>query len=585
MKKLVLSFVLFSVVAAQAQTVVSKVLYTLKDKEKVEFNDEHNLSLKNTPNGSILFTSRATDNGDRYFAIVNGVEYGPYLNIDNPEILLFSTSGHFYFVCAKDTSKLWVNVDGKEYGPYDELNPKGNSAYHLFQDSVGNFGFAFRRGDAWGVLVNGKEYKAYSPSDYRFNNMDIKLNTDGTFSFASKDKDKMVMNINGTESVSEGEIMESAIFDKTNTASLYKKGDKTCLNFNGKEECFDEAGYREFGPYGFCVTYKDGDKFYSNVNGKKAGPYESTSNYFGAKYPLKDCYYFGYQKADKWYVNYCGKEIGPFETNYANINISPGAKLMSLWYKKGEKKFIKFSKDKANTFHNEIGPFDDMNYETGLKDDGSFYFTYVNNGKRYVVINGKINGPYFDVSDLNYIDKTHYSYTIDEGKNTKIIVNEQETVTHQEGVKSTIINGKKYGPYTEVLSVFNDGTKIGICYKKGEAYYLMMNNKETGPFKYASLSSTAKPAYAFYETEKGNHYIFNNIDFEIPATGWECYTTYSDDFKHLLISIPSKNYMSIDGKKFDNNVGFGYQYNKAKKCYTWLSLKDNSIIVNEYNVD
>jgi len=128
---LVLAAFALNIFSSAAQSIESKILYPLKPTEKVIFENEYRLSLKNNQTGYILFVERMVGKDTVHFAIHNGKEYGPYESIYDPGIDLQSSNGHFFFIFYRN-GKCYVNNDGTEFGPYDNVAPRGGW-YHLLQ--------------------------------------------------------------------------------------------------------------------------------------------------------------------------------------------------------------------------------------------------------------------------------------------------------------------------------------------------------------------------------------------------------------------------------------------------------------------
>lgn len=153
-------FLLSTALQAQESTLV----YTLKDNERIIYLSEHRLLISNTGVGHLLFIQRPAG----YFILFNKKEFGPYQDIQ------FSESNSSLFDWAVSSNGKWYQLildHGLLLGPYEYVV----DVYRPIFDSHDNsgatiensyFGFRAQRGKSWYVNVNGKEYGPYKEDNF-----------------------------------------------------------------------------------------------------------------------------------------------------------------------------------------------------------------------------------------------------------------------------------------------------------------------------------------------------------------------------------------------------------------------------------
>lgn len=580
---------------ADAQKLIKEKIFNFNLGERIIFSDENRIKIYNGKKTYLLFIEKIENTDTFQYAIHNGTYYGPYKEIYYPEIEIFNKTGHFYFVALKK-NKLYVNIDGKEFGGYDEVNPEGNCCYHLLLNEKGNFAYSFKIDDDWKLNINEKIIDVNTPGSYRFNWFDLSLYEDGTYSYVNKNNDKYEVYTNNNSYKNIDKILNQQYAGKNSFFMCYRTEGKYYLVSKNKQfGPYNEIGYSAFNTDAkFCYTFKKEDKWYASVNGKIIGPYDKINNYYGVKYDNLGNYWFGFQKDDKWYLHVNGEVKGPFSSNNTKAYFSKKYKMLRYINMEGKTCYVLNGK-KLGEFQKTDGGVNDYVF---LKD-GNIHFVVKKNNKYQLCINGEFTRPMDHIKNWKVINENNFGIIGE--LNNKNFIN---------------VNDKMYGPYDEIarysgVYLNDEGSFAGIVIKDSTWYY-MLNGEIIGK---ATEKSTIK-----YFDKKGNMIAFDYSDgYKLLANGKEYPTSYypnnfyidknldwyvfydlyqskkvqtkngiiddaimciSDDKKHFLISQPEGVF--IDNKKIDDYQGFQINYNKEINTFIWMSAYDNTLFLNKY---
>ena len=152
----------FCFLQTHGQNSDSSALYTLKENERIIYRDEHRLLIGNNRIAHLLFLQRPTG----HFILYDGKEFGPF------ELVGFTESNSSLFDWAVKSNGKWYQLvldRQKLYGPYDGVV----DVYRSYEFSPPNpdalpgahFGFRASRQGAWFANIDGKEYGPYKELD------------------------------------------------------------------------------------------------------------------------------------------------------------------------------------------------------------------------------------------------------------------------------------------------------------------------------------------------------------------------------------------------------------------------------------
>jgi hypothetical protein len=607
MKKIELALILLLTAFYTSAQPVSELVYEIKPNEKVIHLNEHRLSFEAGKKGYILFVERYEDGDTNQYMIRNGVESGPYDLIYDPEISWnYSETGFYWFVFHQG-EKLFMNMNGTVYGPYDDIGPRGGW-YHPIIDETGQFMITFIRDEKEWYNVNGKEYGPYESaleycSQY---GGDCKLGKNGKFLFLYTDDGKVHFNISGRVFGPYDEIntyydMVIEDFDKGHYIFKVKDGDQQ----------FVIANEKLYGPYklvdrmsvdperGFIFSYNDNsDQYFYNVNGTDYGPYQSVESVGDASGNFVQ-----YTKNNEKFIDFGGKTYGP-ESEISKVSVfrdqiayvagetgskyvfvngqkyGPYSEFESYYITQNENGFAYVYRDVndqmqyANVNGKIFGPFS-MSYPGSvdfiLKPNGVFMFHYSDQNKYYVNVCGKILGPYSSIQSglMDVFSQNNFYFRYSE--NDHLYVNHSEKI---------------YGPYNSVytFTVNNDQLWFNAEGKKGD--YTVMNGAQAGPFESVWWKTEEERGQGiFYYIQKDKRYRVENgvssliLDQSVQSEKDEWQTLY-DDYEYTNLEYSYKTGQVLcNGKMYEGAAvdAFNFYLDHTQDSYRWFSLKGNQL--------
>jgi hypothetical protein len=211
---------------------------------------------------------RAAKNLNKEYVDVNGKEYGPY---DWADTVVFESHGKnvFYFQFIGG-GKYYFNINGLEYGPHDAPRYSNEGGVALFDDK---FGFVYSENFLQYANINGKKYGPY-------NNIKNIIISENDFGFIYEN----YVNIN------------DKIYGPYKSCQwLHIKNNKFGFSYYVDNQGYFSINGKIYGPYTrnidlglndnwFGFAYEVGNKFYFNINDKQYGPYEAKDN--SEPYPI-----------------------------------------------------------------------------------------------------------------------------------------------------------------------------------------------------------------------------------------------------------------------------------------------------------
>ncbi len=200
-----------------------------------------------------------------WYMSVNGREQGPFTNILDRFV---SADGKEYFFSYNDADyKLFFNMNGKTYGPYEK-------APALFFTPEKINGVEVKDKDGYYFIMDGKTYGPYDETRYGYSGLKNEM-----FYAGFKKGNKIVSFINGKE-VTDGRDYQNFIFSLDGKSFIcnYTEGDKKVVLYNNQAYGpFDkDAVYwlsHDDNAEGFIVSYYKNNQSYVNINNKEYGPF------------------------------------------------------------------------------------------------------------------------------------------------------------------------------------------------------------------------------------------------------------------------------------------------------------------------
>jgi hypothetical protein len=318
-------------------------------------------------------------------------------------------------------------------------------------------------------------------------------------------------------------------------------------------------------------------------------------------------YAFSYEENGKWYINYHGVVDGGFEdilwkddyyVRTSERDYDYLYKLAGRWYtsKNGKRKkanaierIYKDGQDYVNVDGSVGGPYDDIDY-LRLTESGKYAYSYKDNDKYYVNINGSIVGGHFDdIDDLRLTESGKYAYRYND--NGKWYVN---------------INGSTVGgPYDEYiygLTLTEDGKYAYIYEDDNNKYYINVNGSTVGgPYeshycyisytKDLTLTEDGKYSYRFQKDRKyyinTNGVVTEDRAYRIfeGAYNHDDLDLTSKDGKHSFYSSYEYEYVVIDGRPYGKSPAINAWYDESKNAFIWNAVERRELVVYEYKLD
>ncbi len=595
-----------------AQRIESSTVYELADDEKIIHNNETRLNFQGDGKGYLLFVQKK----GLHYLVQNGKKIGPYDLIYDPEIDAdeYGRTALYHFV-YHHRKKKFVNINGKSYGPYDQIGPKGGW-YHLFVLNEQQFLFTFTRGGQAFVNINGQEF---GPYDKVFNyhttyKRDLYLDKKGNYAFRYLKDQKYYFHINGKD------------YGPYDDFDEYKD----ILNFSQIAE-----GHFEFS------ANIDGQKYYV-VDGKSFGPYEAENRSTFKRNRQNKDYIARVIKDQQHYILHNGEEVGPFERV---INWGFAEDLIYYEYQKNGENYIKMNaieygpqgKMIASKFiadnnwfyiYNDpqnpldqylrlngqppIGPYEWIDqYNVKRNERGSTGFVFQKGQDYYIYINGKEIGPYPDqYMGLELLGGLDYTYSFRDKKSREYFVMSDKKYGPYAEIKDFSIkavdpdhfcfmyrkdlskeewylnvNGKRksYGPYKNIYAHFDD--QRNICFratkmvkidgKEVQRSFIHSRGIDYGPYKYAYFMGNSADFH--YTDEEGNKFevIEDQISPQLTEEG-NLITVEVPNSPHQLAYQTHTSSVYLNHQKIGKiENAFGFQFYVDEQAFFCFSLDGN----------
>lgn len=328
---------------------------------------------------------------NKFYININGYIFGPYDMTDDP--IITDKSWGFIYGYGKDKNgfKTYVKINNKDYGPIPSPD-----YYWKLSVSDNNWGYSYVKNEKYFINVSGKEY---GPFDYAGPFVSVARNNFG-FSFDKNDRD--YLNINGKESGPFDLPPEFYILDN----HYIFTADKNNINIDGKKygpfDSYDLPDFEYLDNYWY-FTYKKGNNKYLNIMGRNFGPYDDII--FNFKSITKTNWIFAYKKNNRYYIYTKNKIYGPYDEIESHDNLIVDGNNWVYYYKKNNNYYI-------NANGKDFGPFGKDKIYMEVRLSGNIFGAYYKKDKKaYISIQGKEYGPYiFSIGLRLSNNKWHFVY-------------------------------------------------------------------------------------------------------------------------------------------------------------------------------
>jgi hypothetical protein len=610
----IVPLLLITIQNSWAQQIESSTIYELEADEKIIHNNETRLNFQGDGKGYLLFIQKK----GLHYMVQDGKRIGPYDLIYDPEIDAdeYGRTSFYHFIYHYRKKK-HVNINGKSYGPYDQIGPKGGW-YHLFVIDDEHFLFTFTRDGEAFVNVNGKEFGPYDKvfNYYTTYKRDLYLDKDGNYAFRYLKNKKYYFHINGKDYGPYDDFDEYK--DNLDFSQIAEGRFEFSANINGEKYYVIDG--KEMGPYqaenrstlkrnrsngDFLARVIKNQRQYILHNGEEVGPFERVINWGLAE----DLIYYEYLKDGKNYIKINAIEYGPqgktvastFQANdnwfyiytdpqnplnhYLRLNgqppIGPYEWIDQYNVKRNQRGSTGFVFQKNQEYFiymngKEIGPYPDQYMGLELLKGLDFTYSFRDKkGREYFVMNEKEYGPFAEIKDFSIkaIDPEHFCFMY------------RKDLTKDEWYLN--VNGKKkgYGPYKNIYAHFDE--QKNICFratkmvevdgKEVQRNYIYSRGIEYGPYKYAYFQGNT--ADFNYTDEEGNKFqvVQDQISPILSEEGGLIKLEVADS-DYSLAYQPNTSTVYLNNQKIGKIANaFGFQFYVDEQAFFCFSLDGNKL--------
>ena len=426
----------------------------------------------------------------RFIVNINGRKYGPYDNVNgkseaNRIPILMANGGNFAFSYSF-RGREYVNINGKVMGPYQSIDPRS-----ITITSSGNFSYSYLLNNKNRyAIINNKRYGPF-PKESHFSS-GVKEDSTYFYEYSNKAGDYTI-NINGKNFKSQN--VEFPFDIKGDIYSFIEDNNWFVSNKDTILGPFKEVHFLHIDQANKRVSFKFKDSTSSHwfIYDKEitSGPYQNI-DFFGNKLYHNKIPVFQFQKDNGQYVSIDGNISGPF--NYTKRLALQDRDNYIFAFEKRNRWYINRN---GETLRGSYGLIDDVTIST----DGIFAFSHrdKNNPNRSkLTINTKVAEQHD-----GYIDKI---YLAPNGKTL--------TVINNLGKMYVNVFGTQYGPFPNILSV--NATDSGDFYivasdKHNARKLVIINGKVFGEFdKIETPLLGENGKYLFAGQKEGDYFIYKN---------------------------------------------------------------------------
>ncbi len=536
---------------------------------------------------------------------------------------LIDRNGNTWIIEEGDKKNYLIKNYNKIIGEYYKILYFQN----IHKDTV----FLCKTNDHWFVVKENKLYGAFkSVGEIIFDKNKL------IFSFSSNNQNYVF--IEGTNIGPYEKVLNISIEESTPIITYKKEGKEYVLLFN---VCnlgpYDEVFWNTFSYKNkrFLFTFRNGNDLYINYSSKVYGPYKNIytpvlsengriwgagvmdhdglfslifngiviGKYIGVdyesiKFDATNGIWSGItQKTNGFYITTTFFEKGPFEKIF-QLKVSKDLKKAKFSVKKNKDVYVYFTeKDKVTK---KLGPYK-MALFVSENFDSNLLLVLKENNKYFILKDKLTLGPYDYIKDIKEENNNFYFvYGIDNKEG--INVNGKDIAKFSRIVKynnflgdswyAIVYHKNNYFLYTStngitnLVNIFlnkellNVNKKFSFVLKNNEWQFLIIDNKEIGPFNFIdkdSLIYNNKSKFAFIARKNKEKYLVSNN---------ETFGPYDDIIKFLvlekdiisLIEDSGNRYLKVNNKKIETGV-IDFDIDYTRRNVSLLVLNGKKVII------
>jgi len=357
----------------------------------------------------VLTKEPAIAGGPREEVIVlNEKESKPYNEV---RALFFSPNGRRFAYTAEKRGLLFtegwfLNLDGKEMGPYDEISYTSDN--FTFSPDSNHFACKVLKDRKYFIILDEEEK---GPYDYVG---ELIFSPDSNhFAYEAEKEGKRFVILNGKEIGPYSWVYDLTFnLDSKHFAYVARKDEKDFVVLDGKEiGPYSKAWKPTFSPDSERFAYeaqKEAKKNFIILDGREIGPYESINNFVFS--PDSKSFMYIAEKEGKWFMVLDGKEKGPY-IRAEFFTFSPDSKKFAYRWANEKEYFINIDGEEKGPYSYILDP--PVGNFVFSPDSNRFAYTLKKEGKYFIILDGVEKGPYDYDGVLNLTfspDSKHFAY-------------------------------------------------------------------------------------------------------------------------------------------------------------------------------
>ena len=628
---------LFFVNVALAQNVERKVLYKFKENEelfKSEFTFQTDnihyyclVSDKSKPLNIGSETNAIAKEGKIIDLIIDGKiiesgigvkpsSYWVYTSTDDDDMKINLLNAKESYYTYKNEEGWFLKYKEKKYGPYEDV-----AIQYIKNDYHNKNIIVFKQMGQYFALL--PDERITGPYNRAKEARDIDIYYDyvsGNYLATVFEREPWGTNVyyNGRYLYKNNNVCEQFFRFLCN-----KKGDCFFMDSHYKKETWlngqpvghTNSYYKLTSEGKFAYMYYVDDLAYLNVNGKEFGGFEQLNNY---DINNKGNFIFRFLKENKDHVNVNGKIVG-YHDEIDYLDGVDGC----VWIEDPKNPNVSFGGS---------GDYDYPFQTPMINDRGDYIYTYRTNGKYYVSINGRNEGPYAGTWKPFIDEKGNYIYVCSLEDKEYVVINGNKGEALEKAEPPFMTRNGHY-----IFQFEKDGKKcVNIDGRIIENAYILDRGRCWDIIGGTNINEKGQYVYGFLKD--GIEYVCingKNYQAPVPNGSWQIYTDNQDGFKaeynvtlgdkktfdenlesftynqngeiirvktqnsiqtkeqKILFSKDEKNimqsgkdysYVMINNQKYGNGKTIAVGYNQNLNVFRWAVLEDKELVVYEYKI-
>ena len=519
-----------------------------------------------------------------------------YAKSSDKDIKINMLNNKFSYYTYKKEGDWFLKYNDKKYGPYEDVKVISNNLN--YEEKI----IAYKQMGQWFAILPDERFVGpYRDIDRVFYDQISKTHIIFDDSWTAYYNGRYLDNLNPT-------FIYRFISCSNGYTAFYYRDNKIYLNGYLIEKENLNSDYRLTNEGKFAYYYYVEGKTYLHINDQN---FECPEELSGYDINNKGEFIYRFSKDNKDCVSLNGKVIGMHD----EINYMDGMD-GHIWL------------EDCTSFGGSA--YYDAPFQSPMiNDKGDYIYTHRTNGKFYVSINGRNEGPYTGTWKPYIDEKGNYMYPCRFEGNIYIVRNGDKGESLGDNVKLYMTrnghyifqfdkNGKKYvnvdgrvievsgGRYGNIISNVNENGQYFYAFSKDGIEYLCINGKNyKAPFfggEWGIYEDIHEGYKAEYHVELGlgdkeyfnkicEKFSYNQIGEVIRVDTKNSIQTekqknlFSKDEKNIMQCGKDYPYVMINNQKYGNGNVIAVGYNQNLNVFRWAALEGKELVVYEYKLD